>query len=478
MNKKVVIHVLGWALMLEAVCMIFPIICAIVYGEKEIISFLVTLAICLVSGIFLRIISSKDREMYAREGLAAVSLSWVFLSIFGALPFYLSGAIPNYIDALFETVSGFSTTGATILPDVEALPKCLLFWRSFTHWIGGMGVLVFLVSFIRLSGGYNLYLLKAESTGPAVGKIVPKVQSTAKILYGIYTLFTLIEIVLLICGGLSVFDAITMAFGTAGTGGFGIYNSSVAEFSSFNQIVITVFMLIFGVDFSLYYLLMIRKAKPVFQSEELRAYLGIVVVSIAVITLNTFGMYSGFGEAVKHSAFQVASIITTTGYSTVDFNLWPQLSKTILVILMFIGACAGSTGGGMKVSRILIALKTVGKELKISAHPRSTHKITMNNRLVEHETIRSVNVYIIAYFTIFAVSLLLVSIDNFDFTTSFTSVAATINNIGPGLAGVGPVDNFAKFSILSKLVFIFDMLVGRLEIFPMLMLFSKYVWKR
>lgn len=478
MNKKVVIHVLGWAMLLEALCMIPPMICALVYAEKEIASFAITAGICAVVGILLRCISSKNRDMYAREGLAAVSLSWVFLSVFGALPFYISGAIPSYIDALFETVSGFTTTGASILSDVEALPKCIAFWRSFTHWIGGMGVLVFLVSFIKLSGGYNLYLLKAESTGPAVGKLVPKVQSTAKILYGIYTLLTLIQIILLLFGGLSFFEAITTAFGTAGTGGFGVYNSSIAGYSTYNQVVITVFMLIFGVDFSLYYLLMIRKFKPVFQSEELRLYFGIVAGSILIITLNTMNYYTGVGEALKHSSFQVASIITTTGYSTADFNEWPQLSKTILVILMFIGACAGSTGGGMKVSRILIALKTVAKELKISAHPRSTHKITINNRVVEHETIRSVNVFIIAYFTIFAISLLLISLDNFDFTTTFTSVAATINNVGPGLGGVGPLENFAKFSDLSKIVFIFNMLVGRLEIFPMLMLFSKYIWKR
>ena len=478
MNKKIVINVLGWALLLEAVCLLLPLICAIIYKEPEMYIFAVCSAICFAVGFLFKSINPKNRSMYAKEGLASVSLSWIFLSIFGSLPFVMSGSIPNFIDALFETVSGFTTTGASILSDVEALPRSILCWRSFTHWIGGMGVVVFLVSLLRLSGGNNLYLLKAESTGPAVGKLVPKVQSTAKILYGLYTLFTVVQMVLLILGGMGIFDAITISLGTAGTGGFGVLNSSAAEYTSYQQIVITVFMLIFGVDFSIYYLVLVKKFKAAFKSEELRGYLGLVFASIVLIWINISPLFANVWQALKHSAFQVASIITTTGFATDDFDLWPQLSKSILVVLMFVGACAGSTGGGMKVSRIIISLKTIIKELKITAHPKSTHKITMNGRIVEHETIRSINVYMMAYFAIFVVSALIVSLDNFSFATTFTAVAATLNNIGPGLDAVGPTQNFGDFSVLSKLVFIFNMLVGRLEVFPMLILFSKYTWKK
>lgn len=478
MNIRLIINVLGWTLILEAVCMTLPMFCALCYGEKELWTFLLCSAICLAAGLLLKCIKPQNRRMYAKEGLAAVSLSWIFMSIFGSFPFVFSNSIPSFTDALFETVSGFTTTGATILKNVEALPKCMLFWRSFTHWIGGMGVLVFLVSMLRLSGGNNLYLLKAESTGPSVGKLVPKVQSTAKILYGIYTFLTLLQMVLLLLGGMSFFDAITTAMGTAGTGGFGIKNDSMAGYSSYIQNVVTVFMLIFGVDFSVYYLILIRKFSTAFRSEELKWYLGIVAAAIVLICINVSGMFNSVFEALKHSAFQVASIITTTGYATTDFDLWPEFSKTILVILMFIGACAGSTGGGMKVSRIVIAFKTIIKELKITAHPKSTHKITMNKRMVEHETIRSINVYIIAYFAIFGLSLLIVSLDNFNFTSNFTAIAATINNVGPGLDAVGPTRNFSGYSPLSTIVFTFDMLVGRLEVFPMLMLFSPYMWKK
>ena len=478
MNHRVIINVLGLALILEAAVMLLPLVCAVCYGEQELWTFAFCSVICLVAGLLLKMVAPKHRRMYAKEGLAVVSLSWIFLSIFGALPFVISGAIPKYIDALFETVSGFTTTGATILTEVESLPKSILFWRSFTHWIGGMGVLVFLVSLLRLSGGSNLYLLKAESTGPSVGKLVPRVQSTAKILYGIYTFLTLLQAVLLILGGMSFFEAITTAMGTAGTGGFGIKNDSMAGYSSYIQNVVTVFMLIFGVDFSVYYLILIRKFSAAFKTEELRWYLTIVAVSITLICINIVNEFGGVFEALKHSAFQVASIITTTGFATVNFDKWPEFSKTILVVLMFIGACAGSTGGGMKVSRILIAFKTIIKELKITAHPKSTHKIAMNGRLVEHETIRSINVYMIAYFGIFALSFLIVSFDNFNFTSNFTAIAATINNIGPGLDMVGPNGNFSAYSPLSKLVFIVDMLVGRLEVFPMLILFSPYTWKK
>ncbi len=478
MNKKIVIHVLGWSLILESACMLLPLVCSLIYRESDALVFTISSFLCFAVGFLLKSIVPKNRNMYAKEGLVAVSLSWISMSVFGALPFVLSGTIPNYIDALFETVSGFTTTGASILTDVEALSHGILFWRSFTHWIGGMGVLVFLVSFLKLSGGDNLYLLKAESTGPAVGKIVPHVQKSAKILYTIYAVLTLVQIVILFFSGMPLFDSITITLGTAGTGGFAIKNSSMADYTAFQQNVVTVFMIIFGIDFSLYYLLLMRKFKAVFKSEELRGYLGVILVSIVLICINIAGMFENVWVALKHSAFQVASIITTTGYATTDFDKWPEFSKTILILLMFIGACAGSTGGGMKVSRILIALKTIIKELKITAHPQSTHKITINKHIVAHETIRSVNVYMVAYFVIFALSLLLVSMDKFDFTTNFSAIATTINNVGPGLAAVGPVCNFSEYSPLSKIIFTLNMLIGRLEIFPMLILFSPYTWKK
>ncbi len=478
MNYKVIMHTLGWVLNFEAICMVLPLICSLCYGEECAITFAICIALCFAIGTTLTRIMPKNRDMYAKEGFMTVGLSWIFMSIFGALPFVLSGSIPNFIDALFETVSGFSTTGASILTDVAALPKGMLFWRSFTHWIGGMGVLVFLMAIVPLSGGHNFYLMKAESPGPAVGKLVPRARTSAKILYAIYTGMTLVEIIFLLAGGMNFFEATTITFGTAGTGGFAVSNSGLADYSSYIQVVVTVFMLLFGVDFSIYYLILVRKAREAFHSDELKAYFSIVIVSIIIICINVFKMYDGFFDALKNSAFQVASIITTTGYGITDFDLWPELSKTILVVLMFVGACAGSTGGGMKVSRIIILFKSIIKELKIAAHPKSTHKITMNGRLVEHETVRGVNVYFASYFLVFVITLLLVSVDNFDFTTNFTAITTTINNIGPGLAAVGPTQNFSIFSPFSKIVFIFNMLVGRLEIFPILILFSSYTWKK
>ncbi len=478
MNYRMILHILGYVLILEAACMLLPLACAVVYGEAEIWTFLSCIILCLVCGFILRLIKPKRQGMYAKEGLVIVSLSWIVISLFGAFPFKFSGAIPNYIDALFETVSGFTTTGSSILTNVEVLPKSLLFWRSFSHWIGGMGVLVFLMSLVKLSGGNNIYLLKAESTGPAVGKIVPKIQSSTKILYGMYSVLTVVEIVLLLIGGMKPFDAITISFGTAGTGGFAILNSSLADYTSYQQTVVTVFMLLFGVDFSLYYLLMIGKIKDIFRSEELKVYLGIVFLTIVTMWLNISGLYGSIWTALKHSAFQVASIITTTGYATDDFNLWPEISKAILVMLMFIGACAGSTGGGIKVCRIMILFKTIIKELKVTVHPKSTQKITVNGRIVEHETIRTVNVYMAAYLIIYTIAMLIISLDNFDFTTNFTAVAATLNNIGPGLNMVGPVSNFSEYSNLSKIIFSLCMLIGRLEVFPMLILFSPYTWKK
>lgn len=478
MNYKIILNTLGWVLNIEAAAMLLPLICAAIYKEECIITFALCIVLCFIFGFSLTLKSPKKKSMYSREGFISVALSWIVLSIFGALPFFLSGYVPSFIDALFETVSGFTTTGSSILSDVDSLPKSLIFWRSFTHWIGGMGVLVFLVALLPLSGGSNFHLIKAESPGPSVSKLVPKVRSTAKILYQMYLVMTVIEIVLLLFGGLSLFEALTLSFGTAGTGGFAIANSGCADYTPYVQNVITVFMILFGIDFSLYYLLLLGKVRDVVRSDEVKAYLGIITSAIVIITINCRDLFASVWDTLRHAAFQVGSIITTTGYATTDFNLWPELSKCILVLLMFIGACAGSTGGGIKVSRIIILCKTIFKELTLVIHPNSTRKITMNGRPVEHNVVRGINVYMAAYLAIFAVSLLVVSIDSFDFTTNFTAIASTLNNIGPGLNGVGPMSNFSAYSGLSKLVMVADMLIGRLEIFPMLVLFFPATWRK
>lgn len=478
MNYGMIKRILGYVLLIEALCLTLPLICSLVYGEPHALPvWTLCICICLMLGIVLTLGKPKSKQMFAKEGFVTVALSWIVISLFGAVPFVISGFIPNFTDALFETVSGFTTTGASILKDVERLPHSMLFWRSFTHWIGGMGVLVFIVAILPVSAD-SFYLVKAESPGPSVSKLVPKVRTTAKILYGIYILFTLIEIVMLICGGMKIFDALTLSFGTAGTGGFAIKNSGLADYSSYSQIVITVFMIIFGVDFSFYYLVLMRKFRSAVKHEEVWGYLAIIAASVIIISINCAPLFTGIGETVKHAAFQVGSIITTTGYSTVDFNHWPELSKAVLVMLMFFGACAGSTGGGIKISRIMILVKSIVKEVKLLAHPKSTIKIKMSGRTVEHETIRAVNVFMAAYLLIFLVSAIIISMDNFDFTTNFTAVAATLNNIGPGLSKVGPAANFSLYSPLSKTVLIFDMLIGRLEIFPILILFAPTTWKK
>lgn len=478
MNCRVICHVLGCVLNIEAAAMLLPFICSLIYDEPNKWVFAVCALICAVAGLPLILIRTKHKSMFAKEGFVAVALSWLFMSIFGALPFVLSGSIPSFIDALFETASGFTTTGASILSDVEVLPKSIIFWRSFTHWIGGMGVLVFLVALLPLSGGNNLHLIRAESPGPSVGKLVPRVRTTAKILYGIYIALTFLQIILLMLGGLDWFDAATLSFGTAGTGGFSIRNSGIADYSSYVQIVITVFMTIFGIDFSFYYLLLMHKVKNAFKMEEVWTYLGIIALSVAIIFFNIKDLFGGAGESLKHAAFQVSSIITTTGYVTADFDLWPQLSKTILVCLMFCGACAGSTGGAIKVSRVMILFKSIVKEVKVLAHPKSTMKVKMNGRALEHETLRRVNVFFVAYAFIFVLALLAISIDNFDFTTNFTAVAATLGNIGPGLSMVGPVRNYSIYSPFSTTILTLVMIIGRLEIFPILVLFSRNTWKK
>ena len=413
----------------------------------------------------------SNKIFYTREGFVTVALCWIMMSIIGALPFLISGEIKGVVDALFETVSGFTTTGASILSDVESMSHCALFWRSFTHWIGGMGVLVFVLAVLPFGGGNDIHLMRAESPGPSVGKFVPKVRSTAMILYGIYIVITIIEVLFLLAGKMPLFEALCSTFGTAGTGGFGVKNDSFSSYSPYLQYVVTVFMILFGINFNVYFLLLIRKFAQAFKFEEIRYYLGIILVAILIV-------FPNWESAFRHASFQVASIITTTGFSTVDFDLWPQMSKTILVMLMFVGACAGSTGGGIKVSRFVILLKTVKKELNTLIHSRNIKKIQINGRSVEHEVVRSVNVFLIAYVMVFSFSVLLISVDEFNLTSNFTAVAATLNNIGPGLEMVGPSQNFGMFSGFSKLVLIFDMLAGRLELFPLLILFKPATWRR
>ena len=478
MNGSAITFIIGWILNIEAALMLPSCAVALLYRERCGWAFAVTMALCLAIGVPRVMMGMKRKVFHARESLVTVSLSWVVLSVMGALPFFLSGTIPSFVDALFETVSGFTTTGASILPAVEGLPRCMLFWRSFTHWIGGMGVLVFLLSILPLTGGYHMNLMKAESPGPSVSKLVPKVQSTAKILYGIYIVLTLLEIVLLLLGGMPLFDALTTAFGTAGTGGFGVRNDSIAGYSPYLQYVITVFMILFGINFNVYFLILIRRAGQLIHSEELWTYLGIIGGSILAITINIRSMYGTLEETFRHAAFQVGSIITTTGFATADFDQWPQFSRTILVLLMFIGACAGSTGGGIKVSRLLILMKTVRREFHCYLRPRETRCLRLEGHPLENEVVRSVNVFLITYVVLFSLSVLLVSLDEYDLVTNFTAVAATLNNIGPGLNLVGPTQNFSLFSPAVKLLLTFDMLAGRLELFPVLLLFFHRTWKR
>ena len=476
MNKSIVLHIIGWILTIEALFMALPCIVAILYREQSGYSFLITMLISIIIGIPLILKKPKSHIFFAKEGFITVALGWIVLSIVGAIPFYISGEIPSYVDALFEVISGFTTTGASILSDVEALSYCMLFWRSFTHWIGGMGILVFILAIMPMAGGETMHFMRAESPGPAVEKIVPRMRSTASLLYIVYFSLTVLQIILLLVSGMPLFDTLTVAFGTAGTGGFAIKNSSIAGYSAFQQNVVTVFMFLFGINFNIYTLILFKKAKVAFKSEELRAYFLIVVSAIILIALNIGGL-SNFFASIHHAAFQVSSIITTTGFATVDFNQWPTFSKTILVWLMFIGACAGSTGGGMKVSRFVIMIKTIRKEMSYLVHKRSIKILKYDGKKIEHETMRSINVYFISFIMIFAASILIISLDNFDFTTNFTAVAATINNIGPGLEAVGPVSNYGAFSNLSKFVMMFDMLCGRLEIFPMLLLFNPRNWR-
>ena len=477
MNTSIIRYTLGQVMKIEAILMLLPCIVAVIYGEKEGLAYLIALSICGIFGIISTLRKPASNVFYLKEGCIATALSWIVLSIFGALPFILSGEIPSFVDALFETVSGFTTTGASILNDVETLAYCNLFWRSFTHWIGGMGVLVFLLAIIPLSGGSNINLMRAESPGPSVGKLVPKIRYTARLLYIIYFVLTFIEVILLLFGRMPVFDSITTAFGTAGTGGFGIKSDSMMSYSPYIQWIVTIFMILFGVNFNAYYLLLLRQFKKAFKIEEVKFYFIIILTSIGIIFINIYNTAMGVFSALRHASFQVASIITTTGFATVDFNKWPQTSKLILVLLMFIGACAGSTGGGIKVSRITILVKTVIKELNSYIHPKSIKKIQIDGKPVEHEIVRAINVYFVTFIILFSISVFAVSLDGMDLITNFTAVTATINNIGPGLELVGPTGNFSIFSPFSKCVLIFDMLAGRLELFPLLILFHPTIWK-
>ena len=473
MNKRMIAYILGILLLCEAGLLLLPTIVSLIYGESVVTSFLATIALLVATGLILVAMKPKNKTIYARHGLVIVALGWILMSLFGALPFYFSGEIPNYLNALFESVSGFTTTGSSILTDVEALSKSMLFWRSFTHWIGGMGVLVFIMAVLPLAGGGgDLHLMRAESPGPNVSKLVPKSTKTAQILYGIYLALTVLEILILLFGGMSLFESVTLTFGTAGTGGFGVLNSSIASYSPFCQGVITVFMTLFGINFNFYFLLLCKKFKDAFKSEEVWTYLAIMVSAIVVIAINVKDMFASFGEALHHSAFQVSSVMTTTGYATTDFNQWPELSRMIMLAVMCVGACAGSTGGGLKVSRVIILLKSARREFRRISHPRSVKIITFDGNRVSDDTIRNTFAYFFIFVMIFAASVLVVSLDNFDFTTTVTSVIATLNNIGPGLNMVGATGNFSEFSFLSKLVLISDMLLGRLEIFPLLFLFA------
>ncbi len=477
MNRAIIRYILGNVLKIEAALMLLPCIVSLIYKEQEGVSYLLVAFLAGVIGIILTFKKPKNHVFYLKEGCIITSLSWIILSIVGCIPFILTGEIPTFTNALFETISGFTTTGASILNDIEALSYTSLLWRSFTHWIGGMGVLVFLMAIIPMSGGSNINLMKAESPGPSVGKLVPKMRHTARILYLIYFVLTITQIVFLLLGNMPLFDAVTTAFGTAGTGGFGIKNDSIAGYSAYIQWIVTIFMILFGINFNAYYLILYRQFRKAFSMEEIRAYLLIILASVTVIFFELINHSMSVFEALRHSAFQVASIITTTGFATADFNQWTALSRTILVLLMFIGACAGSTGGGIKVSRFILVLKTIVKEIGSYLHPRNVKKIKLDDKPVEHEVMRATNVYFITFFVLFVFSVFAVSLEEKDLVTNFTAVAATINNIGPGLEMVGPTANFSHFNIFTKWVLIFDMLAGRLELFPMLMLFVPQIWK-
>ena len=477
MNISMIRYILGKVTFIVGFILLIPCICALWYRESEGIVYFITAASLILLGFLVSMKKPDNTTIYLKEGLVATSLSWIFMSIFGALPLVFTGEIPDFVDALFETVSGFTTTGASILTNVEALSHTSLMWRSTTHLIGGMGVLVFLLAVIPTKGGSQVNLMKAESPGPTVGKLVPKLRQTAKILYLMYLGLVALEIILLLFGGYTLFEAVNTSFATAGTGGFGIKNDSIGSFSLYGKWVVAIFMLLFGVNFNFYYFMIMRQFRKGFEMSEVRVYVGIVLFCTAVISINIRDLYDSIGLNITDSFFQVLTIMTTTGFSTTDFDKWPTLSKFIMFTLMFIGACAGSTGGGIKVSRFIIIIKTLKKELNSLLHPKNIKKIQADGKTIDHDTVRSVNVYFVAFMVIYVVSVFIIAFENYDLVTTMSSVAATINNIGPGFAAVGPTCNVSEFTILSKLVFIFDMLTGRLEIFPMLILFHPMLYK-
>ncbi len=478
MNYGMIRYIVGKMLLIESFLMLFPAFVSLLYREREGGCFLLTAAILiLVSFVVSR--KPENTAIYAKEGFLIVAMAWILWSIFGALPFLFSGCIPRFEDAFFEVVSGFTTTGSTILSDIEGLPKCMNFWRCLTHWVGGMGVLVFVMAVIPLSNRNSMFLMRAEMPGPTCDKLVPKARTTARILYTMYLGLSVAEIIFLLAGGMNLYEAVIHTFSTAGTGGFSDRNASVAAFNSaYIDGVITVFMLLFGINFNLYFLLLMKNVKGFFKNEELRNYLGIVAAAIVLITINVMNLYGGVLHAFRYAAFQVVSVITTTGFVTANYELWPEFSKTILLMLMVVGACAGSTGGGMKVSRIMILARTITKETRQILHPKSVNVVKLDGKRLTNEETHGVYVYTICYFVILGVSVLLISVDNFDFTTNFTAVLTTLNNVGPGLAKVGPVENFSAFSCFSKIILSFDMLVGRLEILPIMMLLAPVTWRK
>ena len=471
-------YVIGRILVTEAALLALPAVTALTYGES-LRPFLLTALLLVAVGLVMGWKKPARTALYARDGFAVVALAWLLMSAFGALPFVLSGDIPFYVDAFFETVSGFTTTGASILTEIEPLHRGILFWRSFTHWVGGMGVLVFVMAILPMTDGHGMHLMRAEVPGPSVGKLVSRMSDTAKILYGIYLVLTVIEIILLMVGGMPLFDSCIHAFGSAGTGGFSNRNLSVGAYdNAYFDVVIGVFMLLFGVNFNLYYFLLIKRFKDVFHSEELRAYLGIVAAAVIAIAVDILHIYGSVGKSLRYAFFQVSSIITTTGFATADFNTWPTFSKGILVVLMFIGACAGSTGGGVKVARVVILVKSSLADMRKMLHPNAIATVRFEGKPLTERSVRGVHVFISVYVLVFAVSFLLLTLEGFDLVTTFTALAACINNIGPGLEVVGPMGNYAQFSPWAKLLLSFNMLVGRLEIFPMLLLCAPSIWKR
>lgn len=479
MNRKMVFYTCGQMLLLEAVLLLLPVATALIYRESCVFALLWAMAAALLAGFLIMLVSKpKDTVIYSKEGFVITALTWVMFSAIGALPFVISGEIPSYIDAFFETVSGFTTTGASILTDIESMSKGLLMWRSFTHWVGGMGILVMVMAVAPMTTDRSIHIMRAEMPGPVVGKLVPRARQTAKILYVIYFILTVLEIILLLCGGMNLFEAMIYTFGTAGTGGFGCYGDSMAGFTPYLQWVVTAFMFIFGINFNLYYLALIKRFKAVFSSEELWTYTGIVLISATAIALNVRSLYPTLGEAVRHSAFQVMSIVSTSGFATTDFNLWPDFSRIIIVILMVIGACAGSTAGGLKVSRVIMLFKSVKRELKRMLHPRSVQTVRFEGKPLEDKTISGVCIYFAIYMAIVFTLLLLISWEPFDFETKFTTVLTCFNNVGPGLGAVGPSGNFAGYSDITKLILSVAMLLGRLEIYPMIFALSPSVWTK